>query len=187
MEQEEVINLGLAIWITEYNQYKRSPPVWKADGIAIDACYGFGDNETRFFDGEAVLLSLENKKIQHLSVSNVHFSSEGFKWLIEGTDSLPQTPFLITSDLTVQVIFDGIVEVKDDEKVIDFSEPDTCIFPVGNRDWFAVMKVKGHSKVHLTAFSPYKNFQVSDNDEIWSFDWNCLVTRIKIVENALII
>ncbi len=186
MEQQEVINLGLAIWITDYNQYKLSPPIWKADGIAIDAYHGFGDNETRFFDGEAILLSSENKIIQPLSISNIHFSHEGFKWLIGGTERLTQTPFLIASDLTMQIIFDGLVEIKDDQKVIDFSEPDACIYPVGTRNWFAVMVVKGNNKAHLTAFSPYKNLKVSDNDEIWSFEWDCLVSRIKIVQNALI-
>ncbi|BAZ09836.1 hypothetical protein NIES4071_16490 [Calothrix sp. NIES-4071] len=186
MEQEEVINPGMAIWITEYNMYKPSPIVWKADGIAIDAYHGFGDNETRFFDGEAVLLSLENKIIQRLSTSITHFSREGFKWLIKGTERLPQTPFLITSDPTMQIIFNGIVEIKDDQKVIDFSEPDACIYPVGARDWFAVMAVKGNNRAYLTAFSPHKNLKVLDNDEIWSFDWDCPVSRIKIAQNALI-
>ena len=182
MEQEEVINPGLAIWVTEYNQYKLLPPVLKAEGIAIDGYYGFGDNQTRFFDGEVVLLSLENKIIQHLSISNVHFSREGFKWLIGGTEQLPQTPFLISSDLTIQIIFDGLVEIKDDKKVIDFSESDADIYPVGTKDWFAVMVVKGDNKAHLTAFSTYKNLKVSDNDEIWSFEWDCPVSKIKIVQ-----
>jgi hypothetical protein len=186
MEQEEVINLGLAIWITEYNQYQLLPPVWKADGTAIDAYHGFGDNDTRFFDGEVVLLSLENKIIQHLSISNVHFSREGFKWLIEGTERLPQAPFLISSNLTMQIIFDGLVEIKDDRKVIDFSDSDTCIYPVGTKDWFAVMTVIGNNKAHLTAFSTYKNLKVVDNDEIWSFEWDCPVSRIQIVQNVLI-
>lgn len=186
MEREEVINLGLAIWITEYSKYKQLPPVWKADGIAIDAYHGFGDNETRSFDGEAALLSLENKIIQGLSISNAHFSREGFKWLIGGTECLPQTPFLITSDPTMEIIFDGLVEIQDDKKVIDFSEPDTCIYPVGTRNWFAVMTVKGNNKAHLTAFSTYENLKVSDNDEIWSFEWDCPVSRIKILQNALI-
>ena len=86
----------------------------------------------------------------------------------------------------MQIIFDGLVEIKDDQKVIDFSEPDACIYPVGTRNWFAVMAVKGNNKAHLTAFSTYKNLKVSDNDEIWSFEWDCPVSRIKIVQNALI-
>ncbi len=186
MEQEEVINRGLAIWITDYNQHKLLPPVWKADGIAIDAYHGFGDNQTRFFDGEVALLTLENKVIQRLSISNVHFSREGFKWLIGGTERLPQTPFLISSNLTIQIIFDGLVEIEDDKKVIDFSVSDDYIYPVGTKDWFAIMAVKGDSKAHLTAFSTYKNLNISDNDELWSFEWDCPVSRIRIVQNALI-
>lgn len=186
MEREEVINRGLAIWITDYNQHKLLPPVWKADGIAIDAYYGFGDNETRFFDGEVALLSLENKIIQHLSISSVHFSREGFKWLIGGVDHLPQTPFLISSDLTIQIIFDGLVEIKDDKKIIDFCDPDAYIYPVGTKDWFGIMAVKGDSKAHLTAFSTYKNLKISDNDELWSFEWDCPISKIRIVQNALI-
>ena len=84
------------------------------------------------------------------------------------------------------MIFDGLVEIKDDKKVIDFSEPDADIYPVGTKDWFAVMAVKGDNKAHLTAFSTDKNLKVSDYDEIWSFEWNCPVSRIKIVQNALI-
>ncbi|GJD16117.1 hypothetical protein RIVM261_010730 [Rivularia sp. IAM M-261] len=186
MEQEEVINPGLAIWITEYKMYKSSPVVWKADGIAIDAYHGFGDNESRFFDGESVLLSLENKIIQRLLISHTHFSREGFKWLIEGTERLPQAPFLITSNPSIQIIYDGLIEITDDHKVIDFSEPDACIYPVGTRNWFAVMTVKGNNRAYLTAFSTYKNLRVLDNDEIWSFEWDCPVSKIKIVQNALI-
>ncbi|MBW4602025.1 MAG: hypothetical protein KME29_21230 [Calothrix sp. FI2-JRJ7] len=186
MEQEEVINPGLAIWITECNLYKVLPSVWKADGIAIDAYHGFGDNETRYFDGEAVLLSLENKIIQRLSISNTHFSREEFQWLIQGTEHLPQTPFLITFHPKMQIIFDGLVEIKDDQKVIDFSEPDACIYPVGTKYWFAVMTVKANNRAYLTAFSTYKNLKVSDNEEIWSFEWDCLVSRIEIDQNVLI-
>lgn len=186
MELQEVINPGLAIWITQYNQHRLLPPIRIADGIAIDGYHGFGDNQTRFFDGELALLSLEGKIIQHLSISNTHFSREGFKWLIGDTESLLQVPFLISSYLTIQIIFDGFVEIEDDQKVIDFSEPDTYIYAVGTRDWFGVMAVKGNNKAHLTAFSQYKNIKVLDNDKILSFEWDCPVSRIKVVQNALI-
>jgi hypothetical protein len=48
------------------------------------------------------------------------------------------------------------------------------------------MTVIGNNKAHLTAFSTYKNLKVLDNDEIWSFEWDCLVSRIQIVQNVLI-
>jgi hypothetical protein len=48
------------------------------------------------------------------------------------------------------------------------------------------MIVKGWNLAHLTAFSPYKNLTVLDNDEIWSFEWDCPVSRIQIVQNTLI-
>ncbi len=186
MEQEEVINPGLAIWITQYNQHKLLPPVWKAEGVAIDGHHGFGDNQTRFFDGEVVLLSLKSKIIQRLSISNAHFSRGGFKYLIGDTERLPQKPFLISSYLTLQIIFDGLVQIKDDQEVIDFSEADAYNYAVGARNWFAIMTVKGDNLANLTAFSPYKNLTVLDNDEIWSFEWDCRVSIIQIVQNALV-
>lgn len=183
MEQEEVINPGLAIWVIEYSLHKPSPPVWKADGIVFDGYHGFGDNKTRYFDGEVVLLSGDNKTVESLSVSSAHFSREGFKWLLTGVERLPKPPFLISSDLSVQIIFDGDVEISEEREDLDFSEPNDNIYPVGTRDWFGIMTIKGHNKVNLVTFSRKKDVTVSQGDEVWSFEWDCPVGKIKNVQN----
>lgn len=183
MEQEKVINPGLAIWVIEYNLHKPSPPIWKADGIAFDDYHGFGDNKTRHFDGDVVLLSGDNKTIESLSISSAHFSREGFKWLLREAESLPKPPFLISSDQAMQIIFDGDVEISEEREVIDLSEPNDYVHPVGTRDWFGIMAIKGDNKVHLVAFSPNKDVTVWQDDEVWSFEWDCPVGRIKNVQN----
>jgi hypothetical protein len=180
MEQEKVIKPGLAIWVTEYNLYKPSPQVWKVDGIALDAYHGFGDDETRYFDGQVVLLSLEKKLIQHVSISRIHFSREGFKWLLEETEHLLQPPFLISSNLATQIIFNGNVEISEDREDVDFSIADDLLYPIGTRDWFGILKRKGNKKAHLIAFSPNKDVVVLPEDELWSFDWDCSICKIRI-------
>lgn len=180
MEQEEVINLGLAIWVVEYSLHKSSPPVWKADGVALDGYHGFGDSKSRYFDGEVVLLSSHDKFVQHLSVSSAHFSRGGFKWLIRGAECLPETPFLITGDLAIQIIFDGYVQVSETQDVIDTSELQGYMYCVAARNWFGVMRVKDNQKVHLLAFSS-NNVTVSEEDDVWSPEWDCLIGKLKII------
>jgi hypothetical protein len=183
MDQERVINPGLAIWVTEYSLYQLSPLVWKVDGIALDAYHGFGDNKTRYFNGKVVLLSREIKIIQNISISRVHFSRDGFKWLIRETEELLQAPFLISSDLTIKIIFDGNVEISEDYEVVDFSVPDDYFYPVVTRDWFGVMEIKGGNKARIIAFSPKTDVKVSTDDEVWSIDWDCSIGKVKIISN----
>lgn len=183
MEQQEVINPGVAIWVTEYSLHNKSPLVWKSSGIPLDGYHGFGDNKTRYFNGEVVLLASTNKSVQYLSISNAHFSREGFKWLIREAESLLQPPFLISSDLVIQNIFDGYIEISEDKEVINFYDPDGYSYAVATRYWFGVMTIEENNKVHLIAFSPNKNVTVLDKDELWSFEWDCPICKIKLLRS----
>ena len=181
MERKEVINPGLGIWIVEYNLHKPSPPVWKADGVGIDGFHGFGDENTRSFNGKVSLYSGE-KVIRDVSIWLSHFSRQGLKWILEGGQSLPEPPFLI-SGTEVSMIFDGEVEISGDEEVVDYSATDDYTYPIGTRDWFGVMKVKKTQKMHLTAFSIKKDVMVSKEDKLWSFEWDCPAGRIETVKS----
>lgn len=178
MEERKVINPGLAIWVIESSLYQDEPQIWKVDGIAIDGEYGFGNNCVREFDGEVVLLSHEEKLVENLSIYNAHFSREGFKWLLKTNHSVPKTPFLISSDLAIKIIYDGLVEInKDDELAVD----EGYIHPVGSQDWFGVMRTDTNRNSHLLAFSSKENVTLKEYDYLWSFEWDCPIGRIKII------
>lgn len=178
MERKEVINPGLGIWVVEYNLQKPSPPVWKADGVGIDGFHGFGDENSRFFNGKVSLLHSREKAIRDVSIWLSHFSRQGLKWILEGGQSLPEPPFLI-SGTEVSMIFDGEVELSGDEEVVDYSAEENYTYPIGTRDWFGVMEVKETQKMHLVAFSIKKDVMVLKEDELWSFEWDCPAGQIK--------
>lgn len=179
MEREELINPGLAIFVMECNLREPSPFGWIADGTPIDGYHGFGDDEIRSFDGEVALLSFENKLIQYISISLMHFSRGGFKWRINETEFLPQPPFLISSDLAIEIIFNGNVEMSESPEDFNFSEPDSYVYSVATRNWFGIMKLEGDNQVHLVAFSSKKDVTVAVEDELWTFEWDCLFGTIK--------
>lgn len=181
MEPNLVINPGVAIWVTESSLYENLS--WKVSGTAIDGYHGFGSEMTRYFDGEVILLSSKIRLIQNIAIAEVHFSREGFKWVIENIKSLPDIPFLISADLEVQMIFNGWAEVIEDSGEIDFSDTnDFYIYPVGTKDWFGILEVQGNKRVHLVAFSSKKDVEIIEEDEIWSFEWDCFLCKIKLLK-----
>ena len=183
MGYEEVINPRLAIWVASYDLYSKSPLVWKAEGYAIDGYHGFGNSKTRYFTGMLSLISVKKQKLtQYLSVSSVHFSHEGFKWLIKSAEKLPQTPFLISSDLGLEIIFDGYVIMNKEQDLINLSEPEDWVYSVSSESWFGVMKVKENERVHLIAFSSNNSARVSRKDQLWSFEWDCSAGVIEDME-----
>jgi hypothetical protein len=177
MEREEATNPGLSIWVVEYDLYKSLPALWKLIGFAFDEYHGFGDKKIKSYEGEAALLSVSSKISLNIIVSTIHFSREGFRWVLEGTDILPKPPFLLTSNESTEVIFDGYIEISEDQDVIDLEEPDDYFYAVSSKNWFGIIHWV-EEKLHLIAFTQKDNSIVSENDELWTFEWDCPVGRL---------
>jgi hypothetical protein len=176
---QRIIDPKLAIWIVNYSLHNLFPCTWKAEGFALDGYHGFGDSITRKYKGELVLISLYDREFKYLSLSKAHFSREGFKWLIQGTEHLPETPFLISSDLGLQIIFNGFVKIDAKQEVIDLSEPEKWVYSVSSISWFGVMTVHENERVNLVAFSSKQGVEVSIGDKLWSFEWDCSAGEIQ--------
>ncbi|MDY6936727.1 MAG: hypothetical protein SWY16_03590 [Cyanobacteriota bacterium] len=178
-------NPGLAIWVTESSLYKNSPRSWIVDGTAIDGNRGFGHERPRYFDGKAVLLTPEKKFVEkEFSIGEIHFSRAGFKWVIERASPLPPPPFLVSSDEKIQMIFNGEAEVVEDPGEVDFFDTEDfyCYpMPIGTRNWFGVWAIKGNKKVHLVAFSSNKDAKIAEDEQLWSFEWECFLGRIRAI------
>lgn len=181
MVLQEVIDPGLAIWIVECSLSKLSPPVWTVDGFSLDGYHGFGSNRDRYFDGEVALLTLKGKFVQHLLIGRIHFSRGGFKWRIEEVESLPEPPFLVSGNLATEIIFNGCVQLNDTQDTINEFEPDCYSYCVATKSWFGLMTPKEHQKVHLLAFSPNQETKVSEDDEVWSPEFDSLIGKLKLL------
>lgn len=186
MEWQEVINFGTSIWVTESSLLTYSPEVLRVNGTPIDGSHGFGNQNKKGYIGEVILLSPKYRSIQYLSIDRIHTTRNGWGWGIETTTSLPDPPFLISSDLATKIVFNGFIELLDNQDVIDDSQPDNYPYAVASKNYFGIITVKENKKIHLIAFSSKQNAIVTENDEIWTFEWDCSMGKIKPITKFLV-
>jgi hypothetical protein len=112
-------------------------------------------------------------RIQEVSIGLVHSTRGGFSWRIEGFDLLPSTrPFLVTSEVLVNLIFAGNVGLNLDEVIesIVSGEDAPVRFMIGSLKWFGVVYIADVSRPHrgfLTAFASDKNAEIKISDQIF--------------------
>ncbi len=184
MEWAKVIQSKLAIWITNYRFVANNSKGYYLNGNPIDGYFGFGEQNVNHYSGKAILLSPENKDIKNISISRIHTTRDNWRWKIENLEEIPKTPFLISSDFNLEVIFDGYIELIDKQDVIDVLEPDDYAYAVVSHHFFGIIQVKEKQKVSLIAFSSNPESEVSSNDEIWTLEWDCSIGRIKVLYNS---
>lgn len=177
---KKVINSNLLAWITQHKQSDSNSTIHYANGSPIDGYYGFGDQNANHYSGKVILLSSKNKDIQNISVSRIHTNRGTWRWQIENLEEIPKTPFLISSDLNLKVIFNGYIELIDKQDVIDVLEPDDYAYAVVSNHYFGIIHIE-QQQVNFIAFSDNPESAVSSNDEIWTLEWDCSMGRIKVL------
>jgi hypothetical protein len=187
MEWQEVINFGMSIWVTEISLLTySSKKTLMVNGVPIDGSHGFGSEDKKGYSGKAILLSPKHRNIQYLTIDRIHTTKNGWGWGIETTTSLPNPPFLISSDISKKIIFDGLIQLIDKQDVIDISEADNYPYAVASKNYFGIITVKKNQQIHLIAFSSEQDATVSENDEIWTFEWDCSIGKIKPIVKSLV-
>jgi hypothetical protein len=171
------------IWVTTYESLYApfSPPWLVKSGLHFDGEHGFGDSNTDYFSGEALLLSRNSKMVQTLSVGRIHVQGLSWTWLIEDIECLPEAPFLISPDLSIQIIFDGYIGLSDEQDLICPDDPDDYGYAVVTANWVGVITVEAYGKFRLIAFSSHGKDCITDNEELWSFEYDCPAGHLKLL------
>lgn len=95
----------LLIWITGIEGAEDGS--LKAFGSSVAGNHGFGDEaDERYSGGVATISASEKRRLNDVYVSLAHVNKTGFYWRIEGCvlKDLPTVPFLLTSNLQLEVV-----------------------------------------------------------------------------------
>jgi hypothetical protein len=170
------------IWVTTHEALYEplSPPWLVTSSLQFDGEHGFGESKTDYFSGEALLLSQTSKTVQTLSVGRIHVQGLSWTWLIEDVQCLPKAPFLISSDLSTGIIFDGYIGLSDEQDLICPEEPDDYGYTVATANWFGIITVEKPMSFRLLAFSSNEK-GITDNEELWSFEYDCPAGHLKLL------
>jgi hypothetical protein len=153
---------------------------WRLHGWQFDARNGFG-GEAFDYEGEVAIISREVKLIKSLYIGRYHSSSKSWGWSLE-TDELPEPPFIITSRLQTNLIFDGEIEMEFNEKgkemFLGKINPDWVGYPtgyaiLGSSGWFGeIITIEGSCSYQLRAYSDsieqadILNSEIITNDDV---------------------
>jgi hypothetical protein len=177
---------GLGIWVVENELMCQSDRLYtsKVNGFGMDGIHGFS-NKDRNYNGIVLLINSRIKLEKQLLISLSHFSGQGLRWVLEFEDELPTSPFLITDNLDVNVIFDGYIRLGEDQDVIDFDNSTNLNYSIISDNWFGIATVEADRVdrcVRLLAFSKNSQKMINTGDNLYSPEYDCSMGKIEGIE-----
>lgn len=175
----------MGIWVYESENLYELPKRYKFNAIGLDGEYGFGfESKTkRYYDGKALLINSKSNIVAKISIAAIHFSRQGYRWLMESENTLPDIPFLVTDNLDTHLIFNGLVTLQQDQDVIDIDDPISPCYFVTSDDWLGILTVGDSRQISLLGFSSNPEIIIRTGDEIWSPEYDCSMGTIFLCEN----
>jgi hypothetical protein len=176
---------GVGIWIYESEDLSELPTRYKFNAIGFDGEYGFGFEEKtkRYYDSNALLINSTSSSVTKISIAATHFSRQGYRWLIESENTLPDIPFLVTDNLETRLVFNGLVTLPQEQDVIDLEYPISPYYFVVSDNWFGILTVGDSRQIFLLGFSSGSEIIIVNGDKIWSPEYDCSMGAIFIHEN----
>lgn len=148
-----------AIWITEIVE-KEDAGLWLIKGLAIDGDYGFGDEDTRSFEGQAALISINDRKVIDVRINTAHSTRiAGPLWSLKSEKhmiDLLEPPFLITNILDLYMLKDDSIELRLSSEAQDIISGDGPgnIYPICTSTTFGILEYSSVGKYGLIVFTP---------------------------------
>jgi hypothetical protein len=182
MAQQYINTNQVCIWVTEFELVEQSPSnfILKLDGVAMDGGNGFGDETTREYSGDFLLINSQTSIMMSKSISLAHFSGQGSKWVMRNNCNLPTSSFLITSNLKAFLLFDGWIEIEAEDHVIDYEYMD-FLYPVQSQDWFGIITVGDQRKLRLVSFSDNAQVEICIGDDLYCPEYDDHLGKIKLI------
>jgi hypothetical protein len=149
------VNLGVASWVEKITLTSTKPNSYKVIGCSLDGWRGFGNQYDSSYIGKVVFISSLEKSIHDVSIYSSHISNKGWMWNIETDDTMPEPPFLISNRLSIDIVFNGYINLLPDravEDLIDFNGNDFSSPVIVNAEDFGLLTIREKS-IHLLIFS----------------------------------
>jgi hypothetical protein len=178
-----VIN-NTAIWVTEIVE-KEGTGQCLIKGLAIDGDYGFGDEDTRSFEGQVALMSINDKKVIDARINTAHSTRiAGPLWSLRTGhhQDLLEPPFLITNILNLFILKNDSIELRLCSEAHDIlsSEGPGNIYPICTPTTFGILEYCSVDKYGLTVFTPNQasNLSFLNGETILFSEWDTPVGMI---------
>jgi hypothetical protein len=149
------VNLGVASWVEKTILTSTKSNSYKIIGCSLDGWRGFGNQYDSSYLGKAIFISSFEKSIHDVYIYSSHVSNKGWMWNIETDGVMPEHPFLISSRLNLDIIFNGYIHLLPDRAIEDLRELNGNDFSspvIVNAIDFGLLTVKEKS-IHLLIFS----------------------------------
>lgn len=98
------INKEMYIWVESIFQENKYGIV--VDGNSFDDELGFG-LEKRKYDGEFIQISKKGTIMDNGKIDMIHYSHFGLKWVVNNNSPFLEPPFLLTNNLSINLIYSG--------------------------------------------------------------------------------
>jgi hypothetical protein len=180
-----VIN-NTAIWVTKIIE-KEGPGKWLIKGLAIDGDYGFGDEDTRSFEGRSVLISLSKRKIVDMRINTAHSTRiAGPLWFLKSVkaiNDLLTPPFLITNLLDLDMHKTDSVDLSlssEAQEIFNDDGPGN-IYPICTSTAFGILEYSSTGEYGVTIFTQSKASDISflKDETILFSEWDIPVGIVR--------
>lgn len=98
------INKEMYIWVESIFQKNKYGIV--VDGNSFDDELGFG-LEKRKYEGKFIQISKNGRIMDNGKIDMIHYSHFGLKWIVNNTTPFLDTPFLLTDNLSIDLVYSG--------------------------------------------------------------------------------
>ena len=169
----------MALWIERIDRSRRLRSI--VDGVGLEWESGFVD-EGDGYEGDALFISSSEVFRAIVRIGVIHVQRLGFRWSL-ATERIPLAPFLITSDLSLSLTFEGFVEIEPSDDAIEVfgrNGPNGA-YPIAGLGWFGILGY-GHSEniCSVRCFSSEAS-RVREDEDLMFTEWDCSVGRVLSV------
>lgn len=174
--EQNITKKPFLYWVREID--RESPDDANAVGGVLMFGRSFSD-DTDYIEWEApaaplLAIRAEMRIVQTLHLSPAHVAGRGEVVLAAGWANRIEPPFLLTNDLDLEVMANGVVHLvlTDDAQTIFDRDARGGEYPVESEHWVGLLTRELDGAMRLLAFSPRRGTSVSQGDRIKFTEWD---------------
>jgi hypothetical protein len=159
-------NLGTACWVTEIISDLTNPNnIVTVVGHKFDGWRGFETQYDSSYIGKVIFISKSHKSIHDVEIHAKHVRNKGWLWSMKSDALIPDTPFLISNRIKLDITFEGQVNLLPEDAMGKLKEINGNNFTspvIINAENFGLITIKNES-VNLIVFSEPQKKQVIES------------------------